>query len=124
MLVPRRDGHRVGAGERETAPREQAPAAPTAAARDAEPDSRAGDGLDAERLAHVALVAEEAGFDSGWVTDHLVVPPKHAPVYGTIAEPLVALGFLAARTRTLELGVSALVVPQRSPLVELKQLTT
>jgi alkanesulfonate monooxygenase SsuD/methylene tetrahydromethanopterin reductase-like flavin-dependent oxidoreductase (luciferase family) len=83
-----------------------------------------GDALDAERLAAAALAAEEAGFDSGWVTDHVLVPPEHAAVYGTIAEPLVALGFLAGRTRTLELGVSALVVPQRNPLVALKQLTT
>jgi alkanesulfonate monooxygenase SsuD/methylene tetrahydromethanopterin reductase-like flavin-dependent oxidoreductase (luciferase family) len=58
------------------------------------------------------------------MTDHVVVPPEHAPVYGTIAEPLVSLGFLAARTERLELGVSALVVPQRNPLVALKQLTT
>jgi alkanesulfonate monooxygenase SsuD/methylene tetrahydromethanopterin reductase-like flavin-dependent oxidoreductase (luciferase family) len=70
------------------------------------------------------VAAEEAGFDSGWVTDHLVVPPEHAPIYGTIAEPLVTLGFLAGRTSRLQLGVSALVVPQRSPLVALKQLTT
>jgi len=83
-----------------------------------------GDALDADRLAAAALAAEEAGFDSGWVTDHVLVPPEHATVYGTIAEPLVALGFLAGRTRTLELGVSALVVPQRNPLVALKQLTT
>ena len=54
----------------------------------------------------------------------MLVPPEHAPIYGTIAEPLVSLGFLAARTSTLELGVSALVVPQRNPLVALKQLTT
>src|SRR5438094_452093 len=46
------------------------------------------------------------------------------PSYGTIAEALVSLGFLAARTSRLELGVSALVVPQRQPLVALKQLTT
>lgn len=83
-----------------------------------------GAGLEAERLAAAAVAAEEAGFDSGWVTDHLLVPPEHASVYGTIAEPLVVLGFLAGRTRTLELGVSALVVPQRNPLVALKQLTT
>jgi alkanesulfonate monooxygenase SsuD/methylene tetrahydromethanopterin reductase-like flavin-dependent oxidoreductase (luciferase family) len=83
-----------------------------------------GDGLDAERLAAAAVAAEEAGFDSGWVTDHVLVPPEHAKVYGTIAEPLVTLGFLAGRTRTLELGVSALVVPQRNPIVALKQLTT
>jgi alkanesulfonate monooxygenase SsuD/methylene tetrahydromethanopterin reductase-like flavin-dependent oxidoreductase (luciferase family) len=83
-----------------------------------------GEALDAERLVAVAVAAEEAGFDSAWATDHLVVPPEHAEVYGTIAEALVSLGFLAGRTRRLELGVSALVVPQRRPLVALKQLTT
>jgi alkanesulfonate monooxygenase SsuD/methylene tetrahydromethanopterin reductase-like flavin-dependent oxidoreductase (luciferase family) len=83
-----------------------------------------GESLGAERLRSAATAAEEAGFDSGWVTDHVLVPPEHAPVYGTIAEPLVSLGFLAAGTRRLELGVSALVVPQRNPLVALKQLTT
>jgi alkanesulfonate monooxygenase SsuD/methylene tetrahydromethanopterin reductase-like flavin-dependent oxidoreductase (luciferase family) len=83
-----------------------------------------GAALDAERLAGVAVAAEQAGLDSGWVTDHVIVPPEHAGTYGTIAEALVALGFLAARTHRLELGVSALVVPQRQPLVALKQLTT
>jgi alkanesulfonate monooxygenase SsuD/methylene tetrahydromethanopterin reductase-like flavin-dependent oxidoreductase (luciferase family) len=80
--------------------------------------------LEAERLASVAAAAEQAGFDSGWVTDHLIVPAEHAATYGTIAEALVSLGFLAGRTRRLQLGVSALVVPQRRPLVALKQLTT
>ena len=83
-----------------------------------------GSALDANGLGSAALAAEDAGFDSGWVTDHLIVPPEHAPIYGTIAEGLVSLGFLAARTERLELGVSALVVPQRNPLVALKQLTT
>jgi len=83
-----------------------------------------GDGLGAERLASAAVAAEEAGFDSGWVTDHLIVPDEHAAVYGSIAEALASLGFLAGRTSRLELGVSALVVPQRNPLVALKQLTT
>jgi alkanesulfonate monooxygenase SsuD/methylene tetrahydromethanopterin reductase-like flavin-dependent oxidoreductase (luciferase family) len=58
------------------------------------------------------------------VTDHLIVPAEYADVYGTIAEALVSLGFLAARTQQLEFGVSALVVRQRNPLVALKQLTT
>ena len=83
-----------------------------------------GETLDAERLARVAVAAEAAGFDSGWVTDHVIVPPEHAPIYGTIAEALVSLGFLAGRTDRLQLGVSALVVPQRNPLIALKQLTT
>ena len=77
-----------------------------------------GDALDRD------LAAEEAGLDSAWVTDHVVVPEEHAPVYGTISEALVTLGFLAGRTTRLQLGVSALVVPQRSPLVALKQLTS
>jgi alkanesulfonate monooxygenase SsuD/methylene tetrahydromethanopterin reductase-like flavin-dependent oxidoreductase (luciferase family) len=83
-----------------------------------------GAALEAEGLASVALAAEEAGFDSGWVTDHLIVPDEHAPTYGTVAEALVSLGFLVGRTRRLELGVSALVVPQRQPLLALRQLTT
>jgi alkanesulfonate monooxygenase SsuD/methylene tetrahydromethanopterin reductase-like flavin-dependent oxidoreductase (luciferase family) len=83
-----------------------------------------GEGLEAERLAAAALAAEASGFDSGWVTDHLLVPEEHAPVYGTIAEALVSLGFLAGRTERLQLGVSALIVPARNPLVALKQLTT
>jgi alkanesulfonate monooxygenase SsuD/methylene tetrahydromethanopterin reductase-like flavin-dependent oxidoreductase (luciferase family) len=58
------------------------------------------------------------------VTDHLVVPDEHAAIYGSIAEALVSLGFLAGRTRRLQLGVSALIVPARNPLVALKQLTT
>jgi alkanesulfonate monooxygenase SsuD/methylene tetrahydromethanopterin reductase-like flavin-dependent oxidoreductase (luciferase family) len=83
-----------------------------------------GEALDAERLAGVAVAAEQESLDSAWVTDHVLVPPEYAPTYGTIAEALVSLGFLAGRTQKLELGVSALVVPQRQPLVALKQLTT
>jgi alkanesulfonate monooxygenase SsuD/methylene tetrahydromethanopterin reductase-like flavin-dependent oxidoreductase (luciferase family) len=83
-----------------------------------------GDALEAERLAGVAIAAEEAGFDSGWVTDHVIVPPEHAPIYGRIAEALVSLGFLAGRTHRLQIGVSALVVPQRNAIVALKQLAT
>ena len=83
-----------------------------------------GDRLTAERLAAVAVAAEESGFDSGWATDHLIVPGKHAPIYGSIAEPLLSLAFLAARTERLQLGVSALIVPVRQPLVALKELTT
>ena len=83
-----------------------------------------GEGVEAERLAATAVAAEESGFDSGWVTDHLLVPDEHARIYGSIAEALVSLGFLAGRTDRLELGVSALIVPARDPLVALKQLTT
>jgi alkanesulfonate monooxygenase SsuD/methylene tetrahydromethanopterin reductase-like flavin-dependent oxidoreductase (luciferase family) len=38
-----------------------------------------GAALDPETLAGAALAAEESGFDSAWVTDHLIVPDEHAP---------------------------------------------
>jgi alkanesulfonate monooxygenase SsuD/methylene tetrahydromethanopterin reductase-like flavin-dependent oxidoreductase (luciferase family) len=41
-----------------------------------------------------------------------------------VAEALVAVGFVAGCTRRLRLGVSALVVPQREPLLTLKQLVS
>ena len=83
-----------------------------------------GPALDAQALASAAVAAEDAGFDSAWVTDHVIVPAEQADVYGTIAEPLVSVAYLAGKTSRLALGVSALVVPQRNPLVALKQLTS
>ncbi|MGH2699111.1 MAG: LLM class flavin-dependent oxidoreductase, partial [Actinomycetota bacterium] len=83
-----------------------------------------GDNLTPERLVSAARAAEDAGFDSGWVTDHVMVPAAIKDVYGTILDVMVSLGFLAATTARLKLGVSALIVPQRNPLVVLKQLTT
>jgi alkanesulfonate monooxygenase SsuD/methylene tetrahydromethanopterin reductase-like flavin-dependent oxidoreductase (luciferase family) len=83
-----------------------------------------GSELSTERLIGAAQAAEAAGFDSGWVTDHVLIPDEHARIYGNIAEAVVSLGYLAAHTTRLELGVSALVVPQRNPLVALKQLTS
>jgi alkanesulfonate monooxygenase SsuD/methylene tetrahydromethanopterin reductase-like flavin-dependent oxidoreductase (luciferase family) len=83
-----------------------------------------GEAFDPGHLAAAAAAAEAAGLDSGWLTDHLLVPSRHAAVYGTIAEALVAVGFLAGRTTRLRLGVSALIVPQREPLLTLKQLVT
>ena len=80
--------------------------------------------LSASELSEVTAVAESVGFDSGWVTDHILVPSEHAPTYGTITEALVTLGFLAGQTERIGLGVSALVVPQRDPLLALKQLVS
>jgi alkanesulfonate monooxygenase SsuD/methylene tetrahydromethanopterin reductase-like flavin-dependent oxidoreductase (luciferase family) len=83
-----------------------------------------GGAFDTGRLAAAADAAEAAGLDSGWMTDHVLVPSRHAGIYGTITEALVTAGFLAGRTRRLLLGTSALVVPQREPLLTLKQLVS
>src|SRR5829696_600513 len=83
-----------------------------------------GETFDPGRLTAAAVAADEAGLDSGWMTDHVMVPSRHAGVYGTITEALVTVGYLAGRTRRLRLGVSALIVPQREPLLTLKQLVS
>jgi alkanesulfonate monooxygenase SsuD/methylene tetrahydromethanopterin reductase-like flavin-dependent oxidoreductase (luciferase family) len=83
-----------------------------------------GPAFDPGRLAAAATAAEDAGLDSGWATDHVLVPTRHAGIYGSISEALVTLGFLAGRTRRLRLGTSALIVPQRQPLLTLKQLVS
>ena len=83
-----------------------------------------GDAFDPGRLTAAAAAAEEVGLDSGWMTDHVLAPSQHARIYGTITEALVTVGFLAGRTQRLRLGVSALIVPQREPLLTLKQLVS
>src|SRR5919112_1187160 len=83
-----------------------------------------GDNFHPGRLTVTARAAEEAGLDSGWMTDHVLAPSQHAGIYGTITEALVTVGFLAGRTERLRLGVSALIVPQREPLLTLKQLVS
>ena len=83
-----------------------------------------GKAFDPGRLTAAAAAAEAAGLDSGWMTDHVLPPTRHAGIYGTIAEALVTVGYLAGSTSRLRLGVSALIVPQREPLLTLKQLVT
>jgi len=73
-------------------------------------------------LVEALQVAESQGFDSAWMTDHVAVPEHAAPVYGNITEAMVTLGFAVGHTTSLRLGTSALVVPQREPVLALKQL--
>ncbi len=83
-------------------------------------------GKDATRLSIVdtALAAEELGFDSIWVTDHLALPQSDAERFGHIFEAITTLSYLAASTRRIRLGISALVLPQRNPLEVGKELAT
>ncbi|MGH3342703.1 MAG: LLM class flavin-dependent oxidoreductase [Carbonactinosporaceae bacterium] len=73
-------------------------------------------------LVEALEACEATGVDSAWVTDHVAVDESAAPVYGTITEALVTLGFAIGNTTRLRLGTSALVVPQREPVLALKQL--
>lgn len=69
--------------------------------------------------------AEEWGYDSVWVTDHVIGVDAYAPVYGGVwAEALTSLAFMAGTTSKVRLGVGVLVVPYRDPVYAAKVLAT
>src|ERR1700678_4091141 len=76
-----------------------------------------------ERVASIAVTAEEAGFDSVWVMDHLF----QIPGIGTVDEPMfeayTLLGGLAARTEKARLGAMVTGVTYRNPALLAKEVT-
>jgi probable F420-dependent oxidoreductase len=71
-----------------------------------------------------ALAAENFGFESIWLTDHLALPEKDGELFGHIYESITTMSFLAASTRKIKLGLSTLVLPQRNPLEIAKSIAT
>jgi probable F420-dependent oxidoreductase len=78
-----------------------------------------------EAFGRRARAAEEAGFESIWVGDHIALPPD-APddAYDPRLEALVALAHLAAVTERVKLGAGVIILPQRQPVLLAKQLTS
>ena len=90
-----------------------------------------------EMLRTRAQHAEDLGFNSVWVIDHIVIPRKVTSVYPyaidgvstfipdrPLLEPLATLNFLAGCTRRIRLGTLVLIIPYRQPLLAAKQLAT
>jgi probable F420-dependent oxidoreductase len=79
-----------------------------------------------EYLATFAERAEEAGYASLWSFQRLLVPEGSGmePVYQSVLDPMVALGFAAARTSRIRLGVAVINLPFISPAYLAKQATT
>jgi alkanesulfonate monooxygenase SsuD/methylene tetrahydromethanopterin reductase-like flavin-dependent oxidoreductase (luciferase family) len=77
-----------------------------------------------ERLVELAVAAEDLGYGTAWLPDHLLPPGEFGPTYGGVYEPLVTIGYLAAQTTRIRLGTSVLVLPMRSPYVVAKQAAT
>ncbi len=83
-----------------------------------------GDNLSAEAMVAVAREAEALGFDSVWVTDHILMPRASGTPYERIFDSLTALSYLAGATKRVQLGVSALIIAMRNPVIAAKQLAT
>jgi alkanesulfonate monooxygenase SsuD/methylene tetrahydromethanopterin reductase-like flavin-dependent oxidoreductase (luciferase family) len=76
------------------------------------------DGLaDVERMADLAVLAEETGWEGVFVWDHLCYP---APVYD-ILDPYICLAVIAARTERIMLGPMVTPLIRRRPQVVARQ---
>ena len=75
-------------------------------------------------IRRAAEAAEELGFDSVWATEHVIVPPDAADLYGRVYEPLVALGWIAGWTERIGLGTSIVILPLHNPIQLAKEAAT
>jgi probable F420-dependent oxidoreductase len=84
---------------------------------------QSGPAASASAIERAAKQAEELGFADVWVSDHVILPKDAAyPPSAYILEPLVALTWAAATTRSVGLGTTVLVLPLRPPVLLAKML--
>src|SRR4051812_43727374 len=76
------------------------------------------------RLQEVARAAEDAGFSSLWVMDHLFQIRSMGQVDEEMLESFTTLGFLAASTSRIDLGTLVTAASYRSPGLLIKQVST
>lgn len=87
-------------------------------------------------IRQLAAAAEELGYDSVWVSDHVVIPDRFDSPYPfpggvfkaesaeSCFEPLITLAVVAGATKRVKVGTSVLITPQREPLLMAKQIST
>jgi probable F420-dependent oxidoreductase len=83
----------------------------------------------ADQLAETARAAEDAGFDSVWAGEHVILPDPQVPPSpmapgDPVLDPLLALSWAAAYTSRLRLATGIVILPQRNPVVLAKQLAS
>lgn len=82
-----------------------------------------------DQLAATARAAEDAGFESVWAGEHVVLPDPQVPPspmgpQDPALDPLVALTWAAAHTTSLKLATGIIILPQRNPVVLAKELAS
>lgn len=82
-----------------------------------------GDGTERARgIKEFARTVEDLGFDSLFITDHLLAAKRFYSV--SFLEPLSALAVAAGATERVRLGTSILIMPLRNPVILAKELAT
>lgn len=81
--------------------------------------------LEARDNVDIARTAENLGFDSIWVSDHVVMPKKHLGSFSEVFyDPFMLLSNIASQTTTISLGTSVIILPYRNPVVVAKMIAT
>ncbi|MQA85677.1 MAG: TIGR03619 family F420-dependent LLM class oxidoreductase [Streptosporangiales bacterium] len=84
-----------------------------------------GSSAEPDTLVRRARLAEEVGFESLWVGDHIALPSdSRYPPDQPRLEALATLTYLAAVTSRVRLAVGVIVLPQRQPVLLAKQLSS
>ena len=77
-----------------------------------------------KELRTVSLEAETLGYDSVWLTDHILMQRNSGTPYERILETLTCMAYLAPITERVKLGISSLIIAMRNPVIVAKQLAT
>ena len=78
-----------------------------------------------ENIRRAATLSESLGFDSVWVTDHVVVPSASVEAFGpSFYEAVTVMSYVAGITSRVQIGAAILIVPYRHPLVLAKMIST
>ena len=81
--------------------------------------------MEPARIKEFSRAAEELGYHSLWVTDHIVVPKERDMLYKhRMLEPLATLTYLAGITAEIRIGTSVIVLPYRHPVLVAKAIAT
>jgi len=79
---------------------------------------------DKNEILKIAASAEELGFKSLWVSDHVVIPDSHQVFGDVFYDPFITLTYVAAHTHNISLGTSVIILPYRNPVVLAKMIST
>ena len=80
-----------------------------------------------EAILRLARTAEDAGYESLWTGEHVVVvdpqvPPSPVPPETPMVDTVASLAFAAAVTERIKLGSGIILLAQRNPVVLAKEL--
>jgi len=82
-----------------------------------------------QTIKSVSIAAEEAGFDSLWTAEHVVLPdpqmpPSPAPPLTPMLHPSTVLSFIAGFTSSIKLGTGITLLAQRNAVVLAKEMAS